>query len=65
MEGVFSGKFALQTVGVLRWKRIKTEIPFAKGGFGDGMYKVYRLMSGKQAVGLEVEFITPGTKYPF
>jgi hypothetical protein len=65
MEGVVSRKLARETVGVLRWKRVKTEVPFAQGGFGDGMYQVFRLMSAKQAVGLEVEFIAPGTKYPF
>jgi hypothetical protein len=65
MESVFTAKSATQTAGVLRWKRVKTEVPFVQGGFGDGIYKVYRLLSGKQPVGLEVEFIAPGTKYPF
>jgi hypothetical protein len=56
---------ATAPVGVLRWEHADTEIPFADGGFGDGTYTVSRLMSGEQAVGLEVEFIAPGTEYPF
>ena len=65
IEDALFGKSATKTVGVLRWKRAKTEIPYVGGGFGDGMYKVFPLIAGKQAVGLEVEFIAPGTKYPF
>ena len=56
---------ATAPVGVLHWEHADTEIPFADGGFGDGAYTVSRLMSGEQAVGLEVEFIAPGTEYPF
>lgn len=65
MEEAMFAKAATKMVGVLHWKRAKTEIPYAGGGFGDGIYKVFRLMSGKKAVGLEVEFIPSGTAYPF
>jgi hypothetical protein len=65
IEKILYGAATPKAVGVLRWKRGRTEIPYADGGFGDGTYKVFRLVSGKQNVGLEVEFIAPGTKYPF
>ncbi len=65
IEDALFGKSATKTVGVLRWKPAKTEIPYVGGGFGDGTYKVFRVMAGKQVVGLEVEFIAPGTKFPF
>jgi hypothetical protein len=50
-------------IGVIRWKQVKTEIPYADGGFGDGTYTVYQLMCDKKAVGLEVEFISADAKY--
>jgi hypothetical protein len=44
---------ALQTTSVTR------------GGFGDGTYPVYQLVSSRKVVGLEVEFIKESDTYPF
>lgn len=65
IEDVLFGKLATTTIGVLHWKPAKTDIPYTSGGFGDGTYKIFQLMLRKHAVGLEVEFIARGTKYPF
>jgi hypothetical protein len=54
-----------ESVGVARWKAGDTALPYADGGFGDGAYTVYQLMSDGRAAGLEVEFIPAGTPYPF
>lgn len=52
-------------VGVLHWSLSKTHVPFADGGFGDGVYRVYKLLDNGETVGMEVEFIPEKTPYPF
>jgi hypothetical protein len=54
-----------EPVGVVRWEHASTSIPYADGGFGDGTYSVYELRANGRSVGLEVEFIAHGEKYPF
>jgi hypothetical protein len=38
---------------------------FVSSGFGDGTYPVYELVSQDTRSGVEIEFIEPGTPYPF
>jgi hypothetical protein len=40
-------------------------MPYVHTGFGDGGYPVYELRSDSERVGVEIEFIKPGTPYPF
>jgi hypothetical protein len=40
-------------------------MPFVGSGFGDGEFPVFELQSDSQRVGVEIEFIKPGTPYPF
>jgi hypothetical protein len=47
------------------WDETNTKIPTVEAGFGDGTYEVFELLDNGGVVGLEVEFITEGSKYPF
>lgn len=38
---------------------------FVSSGFGDGQFPIYELVAQDQRVGIEVQFIAPGTPYPF
>jgi hypothetical protein len=38
---------------------------FISSGFGDGTFPVWELVAGGERIGAEVEFIKPGTAYPF
>lgn len=40
-------------------------LPFVDSGFGDGTFPVFELVVDEKRVGLEIEFIAPGTAYPF
>jgi hypothetical protein len=40
------------------------KMPYVWTGFGDGSYPAYELKSGSDMVGVEIEFIKPGTPYP-
>ena len=51
-------------IGVCVWRPTKTEILYVDGGFGDGTYPVYQLVSARKVVGLEIEFISEGEVYP-
>ena len=41
------------------------KMPYASAGFGDGGYPIYELLSDSGRIGVEIEFIRPGTPYPF
>ncbi len=41
------------------------KMPYVWTGFGDGGYPAYELRSGSDMVGVEIEFIKPGTPYPW
>jgi hypothetical protein len=49
--------------GIYTCEPAKTVVPFVDSGFGDGTYPVYYLMRDGRPVGLEAEFIPPGTPY--
>jgi len=40
------------------------KMPYVWTGFGDGSFPAYELKSGSARVGVEIEFIKPGTPYP-
>jgi hypothetical protein len=49
--------------GVYTCEPARTVVPFVDSGFGDGTYPVYYLMHDGRPVGLEAEFLSPGTPY--
>lgn len=55
-----------ENFGVIKFdKAANVLMPFVSSGFGDGSFPVFELVSDGQVVGLEVEFISAETKYPF
>jgi hypothetical protein len=54
---------ASETHGIASFEGV--EMPFVASGFGDGEFPVYRLRSGGEPVGAEVQFIKPTERYPF
>jgi len=54
---------AAETPGIASFEGV--EMPFVASGFGDGEFPVYRLQSGGEPVGAEVQFIKPTERYPF
>jgi hypothetical protein len=40
------------------------EFPFIQGGFGEDYHPVYSLVNGDRTIGVEIEYIRPGTPYP-
>lgn len=46
-------------------KNLEVKMPVVAAGFGDGEYPVHELLSRSARIGAEVEFIKPGTQYPF
>jgi hypothetical protein len=53
------------SVAIHTWKPTKTKIPRVESGFGDGSYPLFPLQLDKTPVGLLIEFIEMGAKYPF
>ena len=49
--------------GLYTCEPAKTVVPFVDSGFGDGTYPVYYLTHDGRPVGLEAEFLAPGTPY--
>lgn len=46
-------------------KKTEAVAPYVSSGFGDGTFKVFKLLNNRKTVGVEIEFIKTGTPYPF